>query len=73
MNRQRVCISLRDVPSVKVPTGRDYFVRTFVDANRDSTLAADEKFALHPEPVSLRLISERSGIRFDLRAAGGKP
>ena len=68
--------SVRDASgpiNVKVPTGRDYFVRAFVDANRDSTFAADEKFALHPEPVSLRLTSERSGIRFDLRAAGGKP
>jgi hypothetical protein len=66
--------SVRDASgpiSVKVPTGRDYFVRAFVDANRDSTWAADEKVQLHPELVSLRLTSEKTGLRFDLRAAAG--
>lgn len=68
--------SVRDASgpiSVQVPTGRDYFVRAFVDANRDSVLAPGEKFQLHPEPISFRFTSEKSGIRFDLRGtAEGK-
>jgi hypothetical protein len=67
----------RDGPgpiSVQVPTGRDYFVRAFADANRDSALSADEKFALHPERVSFRFTNERTGLRFDVRrSAGGAP
>jgi len=59
--------------AVQVPTGKEYFVRAFADANRDSLLAPDEIVAQHPERISFRFSSEQSGIRFDLRRAKGTP
>jgi hypothetical protein len=59
--------------SVQVPTGKDYFVRAFADANRDSVLAPDEIFVQRPERISFRFLSEQSGIKFDLRRPTGTP